>query len=94
MKPTFFTDISKLFPSFKYTTSGGGSNYIKLCRPYQYPKNILVFFPLFFVGAIYEWVELVNALYGFLAFSIGVSGVCPNNYHINVSVHSIYFLGF
>lgn len=44
-------------------------DYLKLLRVKHYVKNLLVFFPMFFGGVIFEKLRLEKTVLGFLAFS-------------------------
>jgi len=48
---------------------------LKLMRPHQYIKNIFIFVPLFFALQITNTELLVQAFYGFIAFSLSASAV-------------------
>jgi len=50
-------------------------NYLRLIRPAHIIKNILVFFPLFFSGYLFEYPLLINNILAFTAFSIAASAV-------------------
>lgn len=58
--------------------------YVKLLRPHHYIKNLLIFFPLFFSGKMFEKNLLVADILGFIAFSC----VCSAIYIIN-DVHDV-----
>lgn len=50
-------------------------NYLRLIRPAHIIKNILVFFPLFFSGNLFEYPLLINNILAFTAFSLTASAV-------------------
>ncbi len=63
--------------------------YVKLLRPYQWIKNLLLFAPLFFSGEI-TFEAVIHVLYGILCFCIASSlGYIVNDWidHINDSNH-------
>lgn len=50
-------------------------DYIKLLRPHQYLKNLLIFFPLIFAVKVTHVDLLLNALIAFIAFSLTASSI-------------------
>jgi len=50
-------------------------NLIKLARPYQYAKNIIIFAPLFFSGMILNEEKLLSVFFAFIFFSLAASSV-------------------
>lgn len=50
-------------------------NYIKLMRIHHCMKNLLIFFPIIFNGSFFEPVKLINAIVGFIAFSLLASTI-------------------
>lgn len=55
---------------------------IKLMRPHQYSKNLLIFLPLFFALKITNIDLLLNAAIAFIAFSLTASAIyILNDYH-------------
>lgn len=49
--------------------------YLRLMRPVQWVKNIIVFTPIFFAAAVFEWSDLWEALVVFVAFCAAASTV-------------------
>lgn len=55
-------------------------SYIRILRPKQWVKNLLVFCPLFFSGNFFNWPLFVDAAWAFLVFSLAASGIyCFND---------------
>lgn len=53
---------------------------IALLRPKQWVKNFFVFVPLFFGGSLLNEVDVLNALWTFIAFSLSASSIyCMND---------------
>ncbi|MGN0515326.1 MAG: decaprenyl-phosphate phosphoribosyltransferase [Lachnospiraceae bacterium] len=50
-------------------------DYIKLLRVKHYIKNLLVFIPMFFGGAIFDTEKIIKALIGFICFCLISSSV-------------------
>ncbi len=50
-------------------------NVVKLIRPHQYVKNLLIFMPFFFAGQVTDVLTFGKAFVAFLAFSISASAV-------------------
>lgn len=48
---------------------------IKLCRPYQYTKNLFVFIPAFFAFQFTDAGLMIKALIAFIGFSLSASAV-------------------
>lgn len=54
--------------------------YIKLLRPHQWVKNLLIFFPLFFSHQIFSLDKLVPCFFAFIGFSLIASSIyCLND---------------
>lgn len=51
----------------------------KLIRPHQWLKNLFIFLPVFFGGAILNFDSLTRSLYAFIAYSL----VCSSIYCLN-----------
>ena len=49
--------------------------YLKLLRPKDWAKNLFLFIPLFFGGAILDITKLTNVFYAFIAFSCIASSI-------------------
>jgi decaprenyl-phosphate phosphoribosyltransferase len=60
-------------------------DYIRLLRPYQYLKNLLIFFPLFFSLKISNIDLLINAFIAFIAFCFASSSVYIFNDYFDVN---------
>lgn len=55
-------------------------NIIKLTRPYQWVKNMFIFLPLFFGGALTDMSALYASLLAFFAYSFAASSIyCLND---------------
>ena len=54
-------------------------NIIKLLRPQQWYKNLLIFLPIIFVGKLFDPVLLLRAVYGFFI----LCGISSANYKVN-----------
>jgi decaprenyl-phosphate phosphoribosyltransferase len=59
-------------------------NIFILIRPYQYIKNLAIFLPLFFGGEILNTKLMLNALIGFVAFSLCASGIYILNDYFDI----------
>ncbi len=58
------------------------SSIIKLIRPYQWAKNVLIFLPLFFHGTILNLTSFLDVFFAFAGFSLIASSVyCFNDIH-------------
>ena len=52
----------------------------RLTRPYQWVKNLFVFLPVFFGGAITDSLSLWHAAIAFMAYSLTASAIyCYND---------------
>lgn len=49
------------------------ADYIKLIRAHHYVKNLMIFFPCFFAGSIYQIVETTGVFEAFLSFCLVAS---------------------
>lgn len=53
---------------------------IRLIRPKQWIKNLFVFVPVFFGGALFDYQALLNVAIAFVAFSFAASSIyCFND---------------
>ena len=59
----------RLFPIYPITLS----TWLKLLRPHQWVKNVLIFLPLFLAHQFQDFQALTNAFSAFLAFSMAAS---------------------
>ena len=57
--------------------------YLKLMRPHQYVKNILLFFPAFFGLKILDIYTLLPTILGFMAFCALASAVYVMNDYVD-----------
>ena len=49
--------------------------YLKLLRPKDWAKNLFLFIPLFFSGALFQWELYPQLIAGFFAFSFVASAI-------------------
>ena len=55
-------------------------NIIRLLRPYQWIKNVFIFLPMFFGGALTDWKILLSSIIAFFAYSFAASSIyCYND---------------
>lgn len=55
-------------------------SYIKLLRPHQWVKNLLIFFPLFFNHELFSLNKLIPTFFAFIGFSLIASSIyCLND---------------
>lgn len=57
-------------------------NIIRLIRPYQWVKNVFVFLPVFFGGALFHAESLLGSLAAFFSYCFAASAIyCYNDIH-------------
>ena len=64
--------------------------FIRLIRPYQYIKNLLVFAPLFFVGHITDTELFINCVIAFVAFSFTSGAVYIFNDYRDIELDKLH----
>ena len=65
-------------------------HYITLIRPQQWAKNVLIFLPAFFGGAIFIDNNLYKLLLGFVAFSLVASSIYILNDYKDIEADKIH----
>ena len=59
--------------------------WFRLMRVSHYIKNLLLFFPLFFVGNIHNWDQLSRVIIAFISFSLAASSIYILNENVSIS---------